>query len=605
MAKQLHNIYQEDKKASFARRLQRQAKLWIDKNEDIQKHQQKLLRLWASGFFDKDYGREHMINLIDRGVYTIVPYLVEGNPRIMVDTLVGNYQPWAYTTQLALNFLIDKMKLADRVLIPAAINSMFGAAITRTFTEYDRIISLDDEVIKAGIPAVKVIHDSRYIGDPLAMTRDDFVFEGDVYKLPTEYAKDLFAGKDKHGNQIADYILPDCKLLSDYSPERITNPKRGNSYSGGNPGRYALRDYTTFIDLYMYDTNMMITIMPEGKRAKILREVEEDGPRESPYDYLGYKFFPDCPVPMPPAWNWHDLDVSMNIVAKTAREQAESQKDIVIAPPSAKKSLENVTTAKNMAVLISPDSENVKQLSFGGMNQEALPWMGFVENAFHKAGGTSEIMAGNKAGAPTLGQEKIQVANASRLVNNMYTRYQGFMESIIRKIAWRAWTDPTIYIPLVHEIPGVGNLPKVFSQADKVGDFYDFIFKLTPYSSQRTSPEAQYQKIMSFMSQWVLPTYQFAAQQGAELDVPAVTEKMAGFLGIDSFNQWYKTAVPHELEGVGYQMQPAQGGGQRKKGEERTNPFGQQNDAFGANEGSKLSNLGQQQSGTAISIDNS
>jgi hypothetical protein len=586
-----HDLYEKDVKASFASRLQKMAKLWQEKNETVLRHQQKLLRLWASGFFDERYSREHLINLIDRGVYTIVPYLVEGNPKLMVQTKVANYRPWAHTTQLALNFLIEKMNLADRVFIPAAINSMFGAGITRTFTEYDRIISLDDEVIKSGVPTVKVIHDSNYIGDPIAKTRDDFIFEGDVYKLPTEYAKDLFAGKDKFGNQIADYIKPDCKLISDFSPERVSNPKE----KGYNPSKYALRDYTTFIDMYMFDTNNTITIMPYGQKAKILRE-EEEWMEESPYDYVGYKYFPECSVPIPPAWFWHDLDVSLNIVAKTAREQAESQKDLILASPANKKLLENVTNAKNMDVMLVSDPENAQQVSFGGMNTQSLPWMQFVETGFNKAGGTSEIMGGRGADAPTLGQEKMQFANASRIVNNFHTRWHGFMTSIIRKLAGRVWADPTSYIPLAHEIPGVGDMPVVFSDADKVGDFYDFIFTLVPYSSQRTSPDEQYQKIMGFMAQWVLPTYQFAAQQGAQLDVPTVTGIMADFLGIDTFSQWYKTAIPTELEGFAYQMQPI--GGKREKGQERTNAFGQMNDAFGATESSRISNLNQQQSRT-------
>jgi len=483
------------------------------------------------------------------------------------------------------------MKLADRVFIPAAINSMFGAAITRTFTEYDRIITLDNEAIKSGTPTIKVIHDTNYVGDPIAKNRDDFIFEGDIYKLPTEYAKDLFSGKDKNGNQIADYIKPDTKLLTDFSPERVSSPDK-ISNPRHDPSRYALRDYTTFVDIYMYDTNSIITIMPEGKKAKILREIEEDGPKESPYDYLGYKFFPESSVPIPPAWFWHDSDVSINIVAKTAREQAESQRDLILASPANKKLLEKITNAKNMDVLCVADPENAQKVSFGGMNQESLSWMNFVEIGFNKAGGTSELMSGRGTDAPTLGQEKMQFANASRIVNNMYTRWHGFMTSIIRKLAWRVWTDPTVYIPLVHEIPGVGNLPKVFSQADKVGDFYDFVFDLIPYSSQRTSPEDKYQKMVMFLSQWVLPTYQFAAQQGAELDVPTVTGILSDYLGIDNFNQWYRTSIPHELQGIGYQMQPA---GKQK---EEENIFGQLNDSFGATEGSRVANLMQQQTRT-------
>jgi hypothetical protein len=568
-----HRIHETDKSTPFPQRLQQLVRIWKWKNEHILEHEEKLLRLWASGFFDGRYSREHLINLIDRGVFTIVPYLVEGNPRVMVETMVANMKPWAYTTQLALNFLIKKMKLADRVFIPVAINSMFGAGITRTFTEYDRIISLEDEVIKSGAPSIKVIHDSDYIGDPVAKCRDDFIFEGDIYKLPTNYAKDLFAGKDKFGNQIADYIFPDCKLATDFSPEKISNPKF-------NMNKYAFRDYTTFIDLYLYDENITVTIMPEGKKAKILREVEEDGPKESPYDYLGYKYFPNCSVPIPPAWFWHDLDVSTNVVAKTAREQAESQKDLILAEPTNKKLAKQVTNAKNMDVLtVKNAKDGVQKVSFGGMNTENLNWLAYVETAFNKSGGTSEIMGGRGAEAPTLGQEKMQFQNASRIVNNMYTRYHEFMTSIIKKLAWRVWTDPTVYIPVVKQIPGVEELEEVFSQADIVGDFYDFIFDIVPYSTQRMSPEMKYQRLMQFASQWVLPTMSLAAQQGAEFDVPTATKDMAEYLGLTNFNQMYRTAVPHELQGIGYTMQPF--GGKKQKAQ------GQGNDAFGSLIGSR------------------
>ena len=559
------SIYQKDGKTfNFPARLQKHAKLWQKKNENIQYHQIKLLRLWASGFFDGRYAREHLVNLIDRGVFTIVPYLVEGNPKVMVETLVLNYKSFAQTSQLALNYLIKKMNLAEKVFIPAAINSMFGAGIVRIFDEYDRVINLENEVIQRGIPVIKVIHDSDYIGDPMAKSREDFIFEGDVYKLPTDYAKDLFAGKDRYGNQIADYIYPDVELTNDFALEKISEPNF-------NMEKLAIRDYTTFIDLYLCDENVIVTIMPEGKKAKILRTIEVDGPGESPYDYLGYKYFPGCSVPIPPAWFWHDQDVSMNIVAKTAREQAESQKDVIFAEPAAKKAAEEAINAKNMDVLVVKDAKDaVQKISFGGMNQDNLGWMAFVEMLFNKSGGTPEVMRGSGAEAPTLGQEKMIFQNASRIVNNMYSRFHNFMESIIRKLAWKVWTDPLTSIPVIKDVPGFGKLPQVFDNAAKVGDFYDFVFSIEPYSTQRMSPEMKYQRLMQFATQWVLPTLQLSAQQGAEFNVPEATEKMGNYLGLDNFRQLYRTAIPKETDIVPYELQP------------NKNKFSQLPDNFGA-----------------------
>ena len=131
------------------------------------------------------------------------------------------------------------MNFAERTLIPAAINSMFGAGITRTVTEYDRVINLDDNVIKYGNNVVRVIDDADYIGDVAAKTRDDFIIEGDIYKLPTDYAKDLYS-------KFADDISSDCKLTSDYHPDKISSGE-------WDLNRLSVREYTSFIDLYLYD----------------------------------------------------------------------------------------------------------------------------------------------------------------------------------------------------------------------------------------------------------------------------------------------------------------------------------------------------------------
>ncbi|MBE3036469.1 MAG: hypothetical protein IMZ70_05235, partial [Candidatus Atribacteria bacterium] len=277
----------------------------------------------------------------------------------------------------------------------------------------------------------------------------------------------------------------------------------------------------------------------------------------------------------------------VNIVAKTAREQAESQKDLILADPAHKDLAEQVTNAKNMDVLIVKNpNEGVKQVSLGGMNTENLGWMAFVENTFNKAGGTADVMRGGTE-APTLGQEKMMFQNASRIVNNMSTRYHTFMTSILRKLAWRVWTDPTVYIPVIKEIPGIGQLEKVFSQADVVGDFYDFVFNIVPYSTQRMSPELKYQRLLALASQWILPTMQYATQQGAQFDIPEATKLLAEYQGLDNFNQLYTTAMPDQLQGISYQMQPMNG--------KQSKSPGQGNDSMGASPMSREANSNQQQ----------
>jgi len=558
----------------FEERCQIIVRGWQKKWEDPQTHTQKLLASYASGYFDKSKARSHPINLTDRGVSTIVPFLVEGNPKLLVESIVPNMRPSARRTQLALNYLIDKkMNMAENVFIPAATMSMFGGVATRTFSEYDRMVTLDDEEIKLGTPKVILIDPADYIGDPAAKTRADFVVEGDIYRLPTEYARDIFDHPD--------LIMATGKLITKFSAEALTS-------KAFNWNKLNLRDYSIFIDLYIKDEGIIITIMPYGNKPVRLRTIEYDGPGDGPYDYLGYKYFPGCPVPIPPAWAWNDLDYSMNILARTAREQAEAQKNVIVAEPAAKEAAKKILKASNMDVITTKNVKDIKSLSFGGVNPDNYKWMEFAETEFTKTGANPDVLGGRGAQAPTLGQEQLVYHNASRIINNMYNRFENFMTSVINKLAYYVWTDPTVYIPVISQVPGLGEVPIVFSQADKVGDFYDFIFNLKPYSSQRTSPELMHQKLMQFMSSWVLPTAQIAAAQGAQLDIVTATQILADYAGLDNFDQIYKSVVPQDPGPVPYVLQPS--AGQRPQGKKGQRSPGQQNDSIFATELSRAAN---------------
>jgi len=157
------------------------------------------------------------------------------------------------------------------------------------------------------------------------------------------------------------------------------------------------------------------------------------------------------------------------------------------------------------------------------------------------------------------------------------------MNAIVRKLAWQFWNDPTQYMPVMKEIPGVSTVPVVFSQAERVGDFYDFMFKVMPYSTQRQSPEMMYQKMITFLTQWLLPTLPAAQLQGSTVDFDSVSKTLANYLGLESFSNFYIPSIPQQAGNVPYRMS-----------KDQKNP-GQGNDSIGATGPSKMANLSQQQ----------
>jgi len=562
-------LEERDVRHNRAARYQMQARAWQKKWEGALHHSQKLEQLWISGYYNKGYSRWHLVNLINRAVSTGVAYLAEGNPKVSIEPKAPRLRSLAYAMKLIINFLIEKQNFAENVFIPGAVASYFGPAIARTFDVYNRCVSTDNELIKVGSPKVVIIEPCDYIGDPSVKVRADFAFEGDIYRLPTKYAKDLFARKNKYGKQVADYIESDAKLVTKYSAEELT------AEDGYDYNRLALEEYSTFIDVYNIKEKVIETIMPMGQKAVVLKTIDASF---NPYDYLGYRYPPSCPIPIPPAWDIYDLDVTTNIVAKAERKKAEAQKTLIAAEPTSKKAATAVVNAKEgVPVITVKGMDGVKQFNFSGVTSEGLGWLQWADNEFQKAGSTtSDIFRGSGPTSQTLGQDQMVMSNAARMVNSYYTSFHNWMTSILRKWTNLVMDNPASYVEVLDtvEIPGLGDYeyPVYFSKADKVADFSQLILNVVPYSTQRKTPEMKYQSLFQFATAWILPTLQLRRQQGADIDLEMLDNVLAEYGGFDSFPQWYRSVLPSDNPNVDYLM---------KTGKKSKNP-GQMNDSLGA-----------------------
>jgi len=514
---------------------------------------------------------------MNRAVSAGVSYLAEGNPKVSIEPKAPKLRSFAYAMKLIVNFLIEKYDFAENVFIPGAVASYFGPAIARTFLEYDRCVSVDNELIKVGSPKVAIIEPCDYVGDPSVKVRADFAFEGDIYRLPTEYAKDLFARKDKYGKQVADFIQSDSKLTTKYSTEELT-AKSGYDYN-----KMALEEFSTFIDIYNRKEKTIETIMPMGHKAIVLKTIDSPA---NPYDYLGYRYPPNCPIPIPPAWDIYDLDTTTNVVADAERRKAEAQRDILAAEPTGKKAAEAVVNSKTgIPVVTVKGMDGVKQFRFGGVTNEGLAWLQFAEAEFQKAGSTtSDIFRGAGPTSETLGQDQLVFSNAARMVNSYYTRFHNWMTSILRKWTNMVMDDPSSYIEVLDtvKVPGLGDYeyPVFYSKADKVADFSQLILNVIPYSTQRKTPEMKYQSLLQLMTTWILPTMQLRRQQGADIDLQMVDALLADYGGFDSFPQWYKSVLPGDSPEVDYLM----------KSDKQKKNQGQMSDQLGATLPSRIAN---------------
>jgi hypothetical protein len=567
-------LKEKNLKKSFTQRVREGAEVWVRSSKPRLRKRNRMIRAWASGYFNQgDKGsKAHTMNLVDRAIGILVPYLAMSNPIVHCEARVPQLKPWAYTTQLAMNHLLDEIKFSSSVMRPAVFNSMFGAGVVKTGVMKEWQSEVLGNSLDIGQPYAVVVDDEDYIGDVSANSRDNNEMEGNYYVMPTAMAKEFF------GSRHADSICPSFKLHGDTSVTEIVKQNvRGTDY-------HTLRSWTRLMDVYLADEGVVITLLADGDYHKILRTTEYDGPEDGPYDFLGYKFAPKQSMPIPPAWGWIDMDTAMNVLINKMRQQAEREKNILAFQPEAQEDAEAMQQALDGGSCKVDDINAVKTFQMGGTNPENYNWVTYIEGQFSIQGGNLYQLGGRGSQAETLGQEQMMMTNASRIVDDMHNQVYDFTQSIFRKLAWYIWNDPMIEVPTVKRIEGAGDIEVIYDKYAQEGDFYDFNFKIQPYSMQRFNPSVQGQKLMQFLSAWVLPVMGIAQQQGVQLNIDAATTKIAEYLQLDIDDIW-NSAVPKDGGQVGMgPYQPTQGQVKQK------GKFGQTDDRFGASDASRQGN---------------
>jgi hypothetical protein len=570
MAKQLD---EKNMKLNFPQRIQKSIVSWQKMAEPALSHRYKLWSYYAGGFFEDKNSTDHILNLTARAVDIISPYLVMSNPEVVVDSRVPSLRPWAYTTKLALEHLFDEIDFAELSLRPAIKNSLFGQGIVKTGVMKADEVEAFGYLHDVGQPYTDVIDDSDYVGDVTAKTREGFEFEGHRYKLPTEFAREFF------GKKHADHIKPDFSLKEQLHHPELLAKQTANMYM-----YESLYEWSEFYDIWLPREDIIITVQPEGRGSKILRTVEWDGPEGGPFDILKYKFFPNTPIPIPPTWYWMMMDTMTNILVNKMRRQAEREKVILAYEGSAEEDAANVAAAPDGGTVKVDNIDAMKEIELGGVNEGNYKWVEYIENQYSIQGGNLYTLGGRGPQAETLGQEQMMQANASRILDDMMNSVYNFVEKVVRKQAWFMWTDPLIQIPVIKRVPAAADLEVMFDQTAKEGDFYDFNFKIKPYSMQRMNPFQRQQLLQQFLTNWVLQVLPYAQQQGVKFDVDAATREMSVLLGIN-MDSWWQSG-----------MSPNQGLGPYMPMEGQVKPTaGQENDSGGASLASKLTNLNNQQ----------
>ncbi len=532
-------LNEKNVRANFPQRLVMGTKTWRKEiAEPALANRMIMLRSLESGYFTKNarntsVDKSHPVNLIDRGLSILIPYLVMTDPKVLITSKKKELRPFSKTTEMAFNHLIEEIKFARNTLRPVVRDAMLGLGITKTGLMKSHEVEIFGHTHEVGQVYSDPVDLVDYIGDPSATSFEGFEFEGNFYRMSVEAAKEMY---HKH----ADIMIPSYTLHGDDGKNDPQTIAKGNKYGG----QYStLREYVQLADYWIPDENVIVTIEP--KTATILRTIPAETPEGGPYDKLYFKDFPGSSLPIPPVWYWMDLDATLNVIVNKMRRQAEAQKTNLVYEGDAADDAERLANAPDLKSIKVSNADGVKAIEWKGIDREHYSWINYLEGQFASGPNNLYVLGGQNTGAETLGQDQLQFANASKTVDDMTGSVYSFVQGISKKMVFYFWSDPLISVPMIKRIEGFGDIPVIFDRAARDGEFWDYEFSIEPYSLQRLSASVEFQRTLSLITQWILPSAQLAAQQGAQINVPKATQHLAKMAGLRGFNDWYDTAVPN------------------------------------------------------------
>lgn len=575
----LKRLNKRDVRKRFPVKIQDNAEQWYSDTKPMRETIIRMLGHYAGGWFKGEpASAQQPLNLIDRGVQIIGPYLAGGPPKVMVDAKRGlaSNRPFARTLELALEHLFKEMKFHANTLRPAIFNSMFSLGITKTGIMKAKEVEIYGHRHDVGQPYCDNIYFDDYRGDPLARNREENEMEGHEYVLEEEFVRTSGLYRNH------DHLKPDNEAYND-----STRPEKVSKERTHGQARYdRLRKRVRLQDFWIPDENIIITIPLKGQGNRIMRTVEWDGPEGGPFDVLGYRYFPDSILCIPPVFTWLGYNKIINDLVAKMNNQAKRERKIVAYDLGSSQDAKYISQTPDGSTVGVKNIDGIKEIEMGGVSETNFQFVQYMEQQFSIAGGNLYTIGGRETGAETLGQEQMLQANASKALEDMVQQVHQFTKSIIEKLAWFMWSDPLINLPVIKRVAGY-EIETEFSQETKEGDFYDFAFDIEPYSMTRMNPEIRYQRLMQLVSQVVLPTAQISAAQGSQLNVDELVKEAARFLDVRNMDRWWSPAIPQEGQMNPYQ--PQQGTKKPKSGQADGRFSG------GDQAASNMSNLSQQQ----------
>ena len=500
-------------------------------------------------FAGSRYGDQSMmdmtpVNMMKLAVEIWVRQLISQNPQTLVIPRSGNLQASAYELELALNFLLSKMRFGESMAETVRSGIfLFGAMKVGLTGEY--LPKWSGYSAQGGQVFAEPVLVEDFLYDFNARRIGDWDWCANRYRVPY----DVVMQNKEFDKAVRDKLAPGTDRISAGTGAGSDGDRTTDMAAGHAISQTEYRKHVELWDVWLPGDKLLVT-MPYQDGLEPLQIREWDGPEHGPFHVLSFSQVPGCAMPVAPAQNLYELQDLLTQLFNKAGRQAKRQKTITIADGAAVAdgTAQRVKDAPDGEVIQANHVDSVREMKYGGVDPSNFNFLVFLKDTFSYLAGNLDAMGGLSQQAETLGQEQLLVQSSSQMLMDMQSKVVMFASDVIKDLAWYLYSDPFVELPLVKPIEGFGDIPFTWGPDKRKDDFFAYDIKIEPYSLQSKGPQQRLSSLMQLTTQVLLPMAPQLSEWGMSFNLKKFVELVSRYSDLPELNDLISSDLPTEAE---------------------------------------------------------
>lgn len=413
------------------------------------------------------------------------------------------------------NLLLDMIRLHQARLVPAVIqprvrhvldiedngdSMMIAEMLKQLAEEIDLISTLSTVVMEAGISPFGVMRCGIAAGHDLARADRSMLSIGQFFALPvlgSDYFIDPTARSIEESSLEGDWCWLDQESAYDsgaYDTDALDrlfklsdhidqSPRFGTgSSSQDDPYREKLmvcECAMRYPDGQWYVATIGGT--PERPGTEFLREPQPfAGPEGGPYVKLCFDRVPGELFGLSPAAQVMDIDEALNDIVSHTVISAKEMKRNYVYDPSESDTIMRVRDAKPFGAVAGDPKAGIATVDTGGIMPDLIKGAEFARAIANNATGMQQLMSGQRSSAETATESLALQAGAQQQIGAMQAKVEQMIGTVLGHMAFHAFNDPYIQLPMVIRIPGTETAVANYPLGAQEMDWYQWRYEVEP-----------------------------------------------------------------------------------------------------------------------------